>query len=69
MNGEVRPARAKATGNPQGQWTKSDLDYATEMANTLKSGESGYFDLPESSQSIVHMRCYYTISDSNVDQE
>ena len=41
------PARAKATGNPQGQWAPSDLDYATEMANTLKPGESGYFDLPE----------------------
>lgn len=25
------------------------------MANTLKLGESGYFDLPEGSQSIVHM--------------
>lgn len=31
------------------------MDYATEMANTLKPGESAYFDLPEGSQSIVHM--------------
>ena len=49
------PARAKATGNSQGQWAKSDLDYATQMANTLQPGDSGYFDLPEGSQSIVHM--------------
>ena len=55
VNWKEGPARAKATGNPQGQWAKSDLDYATEMANTLKPGESGYFDLPEGSQSIVHM--------------
>ena len=38
-----------------GQWAPSDLDYATEMANTLKPGESGYFDLPEGAQSVVHM--------------
>ena len=55
INWREGPARAKATGNPQGQWAQSDLDYATEMANTLKGGESGYFDLPEGSQSIVHM--------------
>ncbi|MBQ4522881.1 MAG: hypothetical protein IJA10_08005 [Lachnospiraceae bacterium] len=55
VNWKEGPARAKATGKPQGQWAKSDLDYATEMANTLKPGESAYFDLPEGSQSIVHM--------------
>jgi len=49
------PARAKATGNPQGQWAASDLDYATEMANTLQPGESAYFDLPKGAQSVVHM--------------
>ena len=49
------PARAKATGTPQGQWSESDLDYATEKANTLKPGENGYFDLPEGSKSVVHM--------------
>lgn len=49
------PARAKSTGNPQGQWAEGDLDYASQMANTLKPGESGYFDMPEGSESIVHM--------------
>ena len=48
-------ARAKATGNPQGQWAESDLDFATEMANTLNAGESAYFDLPKGSRSIVYM--------------
>ena len=48
-------ARAKATGNPQGQWAESDLDFATEMANTLGAGESAYFDLPKGSKSIVYM--------------
>jgi len=46
-------ARAKATRNPQGQWAKSDLDYATQKENALKPGESCYFDLPDGS--IVHM--------------
>ena len=55
VNWKEGPARAKATGNPQGQWASEDLNYATEMANSLKSGESGYFDLPEGSKSIVHM--------------
>ena len=55
VNWKEGPARAKATGNPQGQWAASDIDYATEMANTLGAGESGYFDLPEGSESIVHM--------------
>ncbi|UKS27375.1 hypothetical protein LOZ80_00005 [Paenibacillus sp. HWE-109] len=49
------PARAINEGKPQGQWNKEDLDYATTMANTLKSGESGYFDLPTGSKSIVYM--------------
>ena len=49
------PARAKATGNPQGQWAKSDLDFATEKANSLGPGESGYFNFPENSESIVHL--------------
>ncbi|QDX92976.1 hypothetical protein EEL30_12055 [Brevibacillus laterosporus] len=49
------PARAKNEGKPQGQWNKADLDYATEKANTLKPGESGYFDLPKGSKSIVYM--------------
>ena len=55
INWKEGPARAKATGNPQGQWAKSDLDYATKMANTLKPGESAYFNLPEGFKSIVHM--------------
>ena len=55
INWKDGPARAKATGNPQGQWAKSDLDYATKMANTLKPGESACFNLPEGSKSIVHM--------------
>ena len=54
VNWNEGPARAKATGNPQGQWVKGDLDFATEKVNTLKPGESAYFDLPANSQSIVH---------------
>ena len=55
VNWKEGPARAKATGKPQGQWAKEDLDFATKMANLLKPGESGYFDLPEGAKSIVHM--------------
>ena len=55
VNWNEGPARANSTGKPQGQWAKSDLDYATEMANTLPPGESGYFNLPEGAESIVHM--------------
>ncbi len=55
VNWKEGPARAKSTGNPQGQWAQSDLEYATEMANTLKPRESGYFSLPEGAQSIVYM--------------
>ena len=55
INWKEGPARAKNTGKPQGQWANSDLDFATEMANTLQPGESGYFDLPQGSESIVHM--------------
>jgi RHS repeat-associated protein len=55
VNWKEGPARAKATGNPQGQWAKSDLAYATKMANTLKPGESAYFELPKGAQSVVHM--------------
>ncbi|KAB1438070.1 hypothetical protein [Candidatus Galacturonibacter soehngenii] len=47
-------ARAKDTGNPQGQWAKEDLNYATEAANKLEPGESGYFNLPEGSKSIIY---------------
>lgn len=46
INWNEGPARAKSTGNPQGQWAESDLDFATKKANTLAPGESGYFDLP-----------------------
>ncbi|SCY93653.1 RHS repeat-associated core domain-containing protein [Paenibacillus polysaccharolyticus] len=49
------PARAKSTGKPQGQWDKYDIDYAAKMANTLKPGESNFFDLPKFSKSVVHM--------------
>ena len=49
------PARAANTNTAQGQWAGSDLDYATQMANTLKPRESAYFNLPEGFQSIVHM--------------
>lgn len=49
------PARAKNTEDPQGQWAKEDLDFATEKANTLEPGKSDCFDLPDGSKSIVHM--------------
>ena len=55
VNWTEGPARAIKEGKPQGQWAASDLDYATEMASTLKPRESAVFDLPEGSQSIVHM--------------
>lgn len=48
-------ARAVKDGKPQGQWHESDLNFATEKANTLKPRESGVFDLPPGSKSIVHM--------------
>ena len=47
-------ARAIDTGDPQGQWAAADLEYATEMANTLKPGEFAIFDLPPGSSSIVY---------------
>jgi hypothetical protein len=31
-----------------------DLEYATEKAQTLKPGESGWFELPEGHTSVVH---------------
>ena len=55
VNWTEGPARARSTGNPQGQWAESDLEYATNMANSLEPGQSAYFDLPEGSESIVHM--------------
>ncbi len=55
VNWKEGAARAKATNKPQGQWSKSDIDYATKMANTLGVGESAYFELPKGSTSIVHM--------------
>ena len=55
INWREGPARAKSTNNPQGQWSKTDIDYATQMANTLNPGHGQYFDLPKGSNSIVHM--------------
>ena len=55
VNWKEGAARAKATGKPQGQWALEDLEYATKMASTLKPKESGYFELPPDSKSIVHM--------------
>lgn len=55
VNWKEGSARAIATGKPQGQWALEDLNFATEKANTLKPHESGTFDLPEGSKSIVHM--------------
>ena len=55
MNWTEGPARAIKEGKPQGQWAASDLDYATEMAGTLKPKESAIFDLPEGAQSVVYM--------------
>ena len=50
------PARAKDTGNPQGQWgNKSDIGFATEKAKTLEVGKDGYFKLPEGHSSKVHL--------------
>jgi RHS repeat-associated protein len=49
------PAEAKKTGIPQGQWGKSDLDYAAEKASNLKPGESDWFNFPEGSDSVVHL--------------
>lgn len=37
------------TGESHDMWAKSDLNYATEKANTLKPGERGYFDFPKGS--------------------
>ncbi|WP_281635418.1 RHS repeat-associated core domain-containing protein [Flavobacterium marginilacus] len=48
-------ATAKKTNLPQGQWSKSDLDFAGKKAATLKSGEGGYFELPSGSTSTVNM--------------
>ncbi len=55
VNWTEGPARAIKEGKPQGQWAASDLDYATEMAGTLKPKESAIFDLPEGAQSVVYM--------------
>jgi hypothetical protein len=55
VNWKEGQARAIKEGKPQGKWDKTDLDFATEKANTLEPGQSGYFDLPEGSKSIVHM--------------
>ena len=49
------PATAKSLGKPQGQWSQADLDYAGQMASTLKPGEGATFALPEGSTSVVHL--------------
>jgi RHS repeat-associated protein len=49
------PAEARKTGKPQGQWgSQADLDFAGEKAGELWPMQSGTFDLPEGSQSVVH---------------
>ena len=55
VNWQEGPARAKVTKKPQGKWVKTDIDYATKMANTLEPGRSAYFELPKNSGSIVYM--------------
>ncbi len=55
VNWKEGPARAKKTGKPQGRWAISDLEYASEMANTLGPREYGDFNLPEDSESVVYM--------------
>ncbi len=40
---------------PQGQWSKSDLEFAGKQAATLKPREGQFFDLPKGSTSVVHM--------------
>lgn len=55
VNWKEGPARANATGKPQGKWDEADIPYATEKANTLQPGESAYFELPKGSLSIVYM--------------
>jgi len=66
VNWKEGSATAKSTGKPQGQWTKTDLDFATQKASTLKPGESGYFDLPSGSTSIVHMPDGSTVSATKI---
>jgi hypothetical protein len=49
------PAMAKSRGIPQGQWGSiKDLEYAAEKASGLKSGEGGWFNLPQGHSSVVH---------------
>ncbi|ALS37732.1 hypothetical protein ABID30_001723 [Enterococcus rotai] len=54
VNWKEGPATAKSEGTPQGQWSNKDLDYASELAKKLGARESGYFDLPPGSSSVVH---------------
>jgi RHS repeat-associated protein len=47
-------ATAKATGKPQGQWAKGDLDFAGDMAGQLGKRQGDTFRLPTGSKSLVH---------------
>ena len=48
-------ARAKATGDPQGQWgSKADLEFAGQKAYGLKKGVFEDFELPKNHNSVVH---------------
>lgn len=49
------PARAIKEGKPQGQWAADDVALGTDAASALPPGQSGYFDLPANSSSVVHM--------------
>jgi len=50
------PKLANDVKVPQGQWgSKADLDFASEMAATLEPRQSGWFELPPGSTSLVHM--------------
>jgi hypothetical protein len=61
------PAEAKKTGKPQGQWgSQADLDYAGQMAATLKPGEGKFFDLPAGSASVVHKADGTTVPASQI---
>ncbi len=46
---------SKKSTKPQGRWSKADIAFATEVANTLPKNKGGYFDFPENSTSIVYM--------------
>jgi hypothetical protein len=49
------PARAKATGKPQGQFgSEADVDFAVGKGNEIGPGNNGIFDLPDSHTSIIH---------------